>query len=119
MEVTSHLKMVKILATLMDSQWSIGGVKFGLDPILNIIPWVGDVIGALISLYIVSIGWKMEISTIDKIRLIWNIILDFIVGFIPFIGVIFDLAYRANLRNIEILEKYSHGKFVEGKIVPD
>ncbi len=119
MEAKSHLKAAKIIARLMDNQWEIAGIKFGLDPILDLIPWVGDVVGALISLYILSIGWKMEISTVDKIHLVWNIILDFILGFVPFIGVIFDLVYKANIRNIAILEKYSHGKFVEGKIVSD
>ena len=49
--------------------------------------------------------------------MILNIIIDFIVGLIPFLGVIFDVAFKANLRNIKILEKYSHGKFIEGKII--
>lgn len=122
MIMESDFRRAKFIATLLDSQFKVAGVRFGLDPIINIIPWIGDVIGVLLSLYILNIAREAGVSLVDMIRMIWNIALDFIVGFIPFIGVIFDVAYKANLRNLEILEKYvgkmqPKGKVIEGSIV--
>lgn len=117
MEPKTHLKTAKIIAHILDDQFSIGGIKFGLDPIINIIPWIGDAIGVFMSFYILYIGKKMNVGSLDMAKMIGNIIIDFIVGIIPFIGVIFDIAYKANIRNLRILEKYSHGKFIEGQII--
>lgn len=122
MVMESDFKRAKFIATLLDSQFNVAGIRFGLDPIINIIPWVGDVIGVLLSLYILNIAREAKVSTIDMIRMVGNIVIDFIVGFIPFLGVIFDVAYKANLRNLIILEKYigrmrPEGKIIEGSIV--
>lgn len=111
------IKTAKIFAKLLDSQFEVGGVKFGLDPIIDLVPWIGDVVGTLLSLFILNTARQVQVSKIDMLKMILNIIIDFIVGLIPFLGVIFDVAFKANLRNIKILEKYSHGKFVEGKII--
>ncbi|MDO8269454.1 MAG: DUF4112 domain-containing protein [Candidatus Levybacteria bacterium] len=118
----SDFNRAKLIATLLDSQFNVAGIRFGLDPIINIIPWVGDVIGALLSLYILNIAREARVSTIDMIRMVGNIVIDFIVGFVPFLGVIFDVVYKANLRNLTILEKYigrmqPEGKIIEGSIV--
>ncbi len=111
------IKTAKFLAKILDSQFNIAGVKFGLDPIIDIIPIFGDIAGVLLSLFILRIAYQIGISKSDFAKMILNIIIDFIVGFIPYLGVILDIFYRSNLRNIKILEKYSHGKFVEGEIV--
>lgn len=117
-----HYKRARFIATLLDAQFSIGGVRFGLDPILSIVPWVGSAGGLLLSLYILIIAREAKVSFFDFARMIGNIVIDFIVGFIPFIGVIFDVAYKANIRNLKILEKYIYiyrpeGKVIEGNIV--
>lgn len=111
------IQTAKFLAKLLDSQFQIAGVKFGLDPIIDIIPFFGDIAGAAISLLILKIALDVGVSKVDLSKMILNIIIDFALGFIPYLGVIFDVAFKANIRNVEILEKYSHGKFVEGKIV--
>ena len=110
-------KAAKIFAKLLDSQFEIGGVRFGIDPILDIIPWFGDIAGAVLSLFILHTAWTAQVSKIDFMKMVLNIIIDFVVGAIPILGVIFDVIFKANMRNIKILEKYTHGKFVEGKII--
>ena len=60
---------------------------------------------------------ECNVSKTDIIKMIGNILTDFIVGLIPLLGVIFDVIFKANIRNIKILEKYSHGKFVEGELL--
>lgn len=117
MDTKKHLTAARIAAHLLDDQFNIGGIRFGLDPIIDLIPVVGDIIGTLLSLYILHIGKKMNISILDMMHMIFNIIIDFIVGIIPFIGFLFDVAYKANIKNLKILEKYSHGKFIEGQII--
>lgn len=111
------IKTAKLLAKLLDSQFQVAGVKFGLDPIINIVPFVGDVAGALLSLFILRTAYQAGVSRSDFIKMIGNILLDFILGIVPYLGVIFDVFYKANIKNVKILEKYSHGKFVEGEIV--
>lgn len=111
------IKAAKIFAKLLDSQFEIGGVRFGIDPILDIIPWFGDIAGAVLSLFILHTAWTAQVSKIDFMKMVLNIIIYFVVGAIPILGVIFDVIFKANMRNIKILEKYTHGKFVEGKII--
>jgi hypothetical protein len=111
------IKSAKFLAKVLDNQFEIAGVKFGVDPILNIIPWFGDIAGTALSLYILNIAREVGVSKIDMMKMIVNIIVDFILGIVPFIGIVFDVVFKANARNIEILEKYSHGKFIEGELI--
>lgn len=111
------IKTAKFLAKLLDSQFQIAGIKFGLDPIINIVPFVGDIAGALLSFFILRIAHQLGVSKSDFIKMIGNVLIDFIVGVVPYLGVIFDIFYKANIRNVKILEKYSHGKFIEGEIV--
>lgn len=113
----SHYKRAKFIATLLDSQFGIAGIKFGIDPIINIVPWVGDVVGALLSLYILNIAREAGVSKLDLLKMVANIVIDFIVGIIPFLGVIFDVAYKANLRNLKIIEKYLGKMKIDGKVV--
>jgi hypothetical protein len=111
------IKTAKFLARLLDNQFEVGGVRFGLDPIIDAIPYIGDIVGALLSFFILKIAYDIGVSKADMAKMVVNIIIDFIVGFIPLLGVIFDVIYKANIRNLKILEKYSHGKFVEGEIL--
>ncbi len=115
--MNKKIQTAKFLAKLLDSQFEISGFKFGFDPIINIVPWIGDIIGTLLSLFILRTAWQIGVSKTDFARMIGNIAIDFIVGFVPYLGVIFDAVYKANIKNVKILEKYSHGKFVEGEII--
>ncbi len=111
------IKVVKLFARLLDDQFEIGGVRFGIDPILDIIPWFGDAAGALLSLYLLYLAKSVKVTKVDFSKMLGNIFVDAILGVIPFLGVVFDVIWKANTRNIKILEKYSHGKFIEGEIV--
>ena len=106
----------------MDSQFKIGSVFFGIDPILGFIPFFGDIIVLLISLYIVSLVKEYPISTFDKTRIYINISIDFLIKLIPIIGSFLSAFFKANMSNMKIIEKYSKkmkftGKVIEGQIV--
>lgn len=111
-----HFKTARILAKLLDSQFSFLGIKFGLDPIINLIPGLGDIIGAILSLYIIWVGIKLKIPSKQIYKMIRNVILDFLLGLFPIIGSVADLFYKANQKNLKILEKY-YSNIIEGEIV--
>jgi hypothetical protein len=109
----SPLKWVERISYLMDESFRIPGTKFrfGLDPILNFIPILGDVSGFAVSGMLVLTMAKKGVSNKVIILMIINIVLDFTIGAIPILGHIFDFTYKANSRNIKLLrEHYSENK---------
>ena len=98
----------------MDEQFRFPGTnfRFGLDPILNLIPVVGDLSGFAVSAAMVATMAKHGVSGKVLTLMILNIILDATVGAIPIIGQIFDFTYKANTRNIRLLRShYTEGKY--------
>ncbi len=93
------------------------GLRFGIDPILGLIPGGGDLISFILSLYIIWIGIKMELPQNKIIRMIRNTILDFGIGLIPILGDIADFAFKSNLMNLEILKQHTEKNIIEGEII--
>jgi hypothetical protein len=107
------LKWLERISTLLDSQFKIPGTnfKFGLDPLLGLIPFVGDASTFMVSGILIIYMSKYGVSKKVLILMMLNIILDAVVGGIPIIGSIFDFAYKANDKNIKLLKQHYH----EGK----
>jgi hypothetical protein len=108
-----HLKNLEWLTKLMDSQFSIPGTKirFGLDPIIGLIPGVGDFVSFIISAYMVSILAKNGASGYVLARMTLNIILDGLVGAIPLAGDLFDFGFKANEKNMQLMREH----YLEGR----
>lgn len=106
-----RLRDIEKLARLMDSQFKIGKFRFGLDPIINLFPILGDSITVIISLFIVFTMYKYGASGKMVIKMMLNVLIDAIVGAIPFLGWIFDFYFKANEKNILLLKEH----YVEGK----
>jgi hypothetical protein len=102
----SHIKRASQLTTLLDSKFNFLGVKFGLDPLLNFIPGMGNVIGVLTSFYLIWIAIKINLPKNVFVRMVANVILDFLFGSVPVAGVVFDAFYKANIRNLKLVEDY-------------
>ena len=115
--MNKHLKTAEGLANLLDNKFSILGIKFGIDPILDFVPWAGTAVGFVLSLYLLWIGKQMNIPDAEMRKMFVNIIVDFVIGFVPWIGFIGDIFFKANIRNLAILKKYSHRTVIEGEIV--
>jgi|TARA_B110000263_G_C15271150_1_gene493562 hypothetical protein len=100
------LLRLKLLSNRLDEIITIPGTKYkvGADPIIGAIPVVGDVVGSIISIYILYSGSKMGLSSLVIAKMGLNIGLDFIIGLIPIIGDIFDMGWKANKRNVELIE---------------
>ncbi len=102
------------IARLMDSKFKLPGTKlrFGLDPILGIIPGLGDLSAFIVSAVLVVYMSRYGVSRKVIILMVLNIVFDFVIGSIPILGHVFDFAYKANNRNIRLLERhYKEGKY--------
>lgn len=107
----SRLALVKRVSKLMDEEFSIGKFKFGLDPILNLIPVAGDLAGYIISATLLVTIIKHGASGKLVSKMLLNILVDAIVGAIPVLGWVFDFVYKANKRNVQLLvEHHNEGK---------
>lgn len=105
------LKSVARISKLMDSQFEIGGFKFGLDPILNFVPFAGDAFTGIISIGLVYTMYQNGASSKLIVKMLWNVFLDVLIGAIPVLGWIFDFYFKANNRNITLLNEH----YLEGK----
>ena len=102
------LRRIRKIAKLLDTAIGIPGTKFriGLDPILGLIPGGGDLVGAAISAYMIYLATSFGLEKSKINQMIKNIALETTVGFVPIVGDIFDVYFKANIRNLDILEQH-------------
>ena len=96
------------IAWLLDNSIPLPGLNFriGIDAILGLIPGLGDVLGVVLSSYIVREAARLGAPPSVLLRMAWNVGVEGIVGIVPFIGDVFDAAWKANQRNYVLLEQY-------------
>lgn len=82
-------------------------IRFGLDPILGLLPGLGDVAGALLGGAILLEAYRRRLSRTAQIRIAANIILDTALGAVPLLGDAVDVVWKSNRRNLDLLEKHS------------
>lgn len=106
---TSHEDVIRArrIALFMDSSIKVPGTEFriGLDPIIGLIPGFGDFLSNAIGIYPISLALKNNLSNLIVSRMIFNLAIDYILGQIPIFGDIFDAFYKANVKNVVLLEK--------------
>jgi hypothetical protein len=101
------LRRLEALGSLLDSRFRLpGGFRFGLDPLIGLVPGVGDGISAIVSLYIVLEAYRLGASRGTLARMLLNIGLDLGVGIIPIIGDVADFAFKSNRRNLDLLRRH-------------
>ena len=98
---------LKRLSERLDETFTIPGTerKIGIESIIGAIPLVGDLIGGIISTYIMYSGIKMGASPGVIARMAANIAIDFAIGSIPIVGDLFDFVWKANKKNVELIEE--------------
>ena len=96
------------LATLMDNQFRIPGtsLRFGLDSLLGFVPYVGDLSGFVVSTILMRTMVKKGAGLGLMFKMFGNVVLDSLVGLVPILGDFFDIGFKANRRNVELLKKY-------------
>lgn len=103
--VDDELKQLKQLAWLMDESITIPGIgyKIGLDGLIGLIPGVGDLITASVSSYIIARANQMGIPRVVLLRMAGNTAIDVIIGTVPLLGDLFDIGWKANRRNLQLI----------------
>ena len=105
----TEIDRVRTVARVLD--------RFYLDPLIGlIIPGGGDVIGSVLGIYTVMIAARRKVSPVIIARMLMNLAADAILGFIPLVGDLFDIGFKANQRNLDLLtERVEHGGRATGK----
>ena len=97
-------------ATLLDAAFRVPGTtfRFGLDAIIGLVPGAGDIGTAFFSVMILLHAVRLKIPKVVVGRMLLNSALDMLAGTVPLIGDLFDAGYKANLRNMALLERHAH-----------
>ncbi len=102
--------LLEWLAWLMDESIEIGPWKIGLDGLLGVIPGIGDMAGAAVSMVIIARAMQTGISRSAITRMLINIAVDSFLGALPLLGDIFDFAWKSNVRNVQIYREALRGE---------
>jgi hypothetical protein len=100
-----HLKTVEYIVDLLDNKFAIGKFRFGLDPIIGLIPGIGDFLPLIISGYIIFIAVQEKLSQKVITQMVIYTLLDFVLGSIPIIGDVADFFYKSHTKNLELLKR--------------
>lgn len=103
-----RLEQLRSLSNLMDGGFHIPGTKieFGWDSIIGLVPGVGDAVAAAVSAWIIREGRRLGAPRRLVARMIWNVAVDAGIGIVPVVGDAFDVAWKANRKNVALLTRY-------------
>lgn len=104
---TDPLVRARVIARLLDSAVRVPGtnMRFGIDPVLGLVPGLGDLAGALCSGYIVLLGARLGAPRMVIVRMLGNVAIDTMGGSLPLVGDLFDAGFKSNNRNVVLLER--------------
>jgi hypothetical protein len=105
LDLEADLERVRKLAKLLDAQFTIAGVKVGWDAIAGLVPVVGDLATAVVGIYPIHVARKHGFGKALRARMAANLLLDWAAGEVPLLGDLFDVAFKANLKNLALLER--------------
>ena len=120
-ETEAAVARVEALAKLMDSAFAIPGsnIRIGLDAVIGVIPVLGDLISQMISSYIIWEARRLGVSRWTMGRMIANSAIATVIGAVPFVGDLFDIGFRANMKNLALLKAHlaRHGHAANGQVI--
>jgi hypothetical protein len=99
---------LRTMVRVLDDLVPIPGTRFrfGLDPLIGLVPGAGDVAGGLLSGYALLVAARVGAPPAVLVRMVGNIAIDTVVGAIPVVGDAFDFGWKSNRRNLALLERY-------------
>jgi hypothetical protein len=104
-DLQTDLDRARRLADLLDTRFSIAGFRFGIDPLVDLVPVLGDTVMFVAGLYPLHVARKHRLGRLVQWRMFGNLAIDYFVGIVPVIGAFFDAAFKANVKNVALLER--------------
>jgi hypothetical protein len=100
---------IQLVSRILDTFFVIPGtrIRFGIEPIIGLIPILGDQVTSLISAALLYRSVQHRLPKIALVRMALNILINAVVGMVPLFGDLFVLWYKPNIRNYKILERYA------------
>jgi hypothetical protein len=104
-----RLQALREWQRLLDGAFRVPGTsfRFGWDPIIGLVPWAGDLFGALMSCALVLQAHQMRVPRIVQLRMLLNVGIDIVIGIVPFVGDIADFFWKSNTKNLALLERHA------------
>ena len=104
-----HDATLETVTRLLDDVFVIPGtsIRFGLDPLIGLIPGFGDLVTGLASFLIIFAGWQRNLPRVTIARMVANVAIDTVVGSVPLLGDAFDAAWKSNRKNLSLLQRSS------------
>lgn len=114
-DLQKDLARARWLADLLDTKFKVGGVRFGLEGLLGLVPVVGDTLGTIAGLYPLWVANRHKLGKRVQARMAANLLVEWGVGMVPWVGDAFDVAFKANVRNVKLLEKAARTQLGSGE----
>jgi hypothetical protein len=113
----SFLPWFRAWARLLDSRFRIPGtnIRFGIDPILALIPGIGELASPVFAVALIAQGLYQGVPKVILLRMVLNALVDAIISAVPVAGAIGDIFWRANLRNLDLLERHARPGIVPSR----
>jgi Domain of unknown function (DUF4112) len=105
----ARLALLRRWAVLLDSAFAIPGIpiRFGLDALVGLVPGIGDLATPAFTVLLLGTGVRMRVPVVVLTRMVMNAGLDALIGLVPIAGDIADVGWKANLRNLDLLERHA------------
>jgi hypothetical protein len=108
---SSRIAALRKLQHALDNAFRVPGtgIRFGWDPIVGLVPWLGDVVTALFACAVITEAHRMRVPRIVQLRMLLNVGVDVLIGLVPIAGDVADVFWKASTRNMVLLERHTAG----------
>jgi hypothetical protein len=105
----ASIELLRRWAVLLDSAFRIPGtrIRFGIDAIIGLIPGLGDLSAPAFAAVLLFTGFRLRLPAVVQARMVLNAAIDMLLGLVPLLGDLVDIAWKANLRNLALLERHA------------
>jgi hypothetical protein len=108
-ELDRRMDALRGLQRALDEAFRVPGTnfRFGWDPLIGLVPWIGDALTALMSCAIIVQAHHMRVPRIVQLHMLLNVAIDLVAGVIPLVGDLLDFAWKSNTKNMALLERHA------------
>jgi hypothetical protein len=108
-DLQRRMTALRGLKRLLDEAFRVPGtgIRFGWDPIIGLVPWVGDALTALFSCAVIVQAHHMRVPKVVQLRMLFNVGIDVLIGVVPFLGDVADVFWKSNAMNFALLERHA------------